>query len=63
MHLADGYVGNFQFEGLFFLIFILIRVELIYNAVLVSDIQQSDSVIHTHISILFHILFPCRSEY
>ena len=28
MDLADGYVGNFQFESLFFLIFILIIVDL-----------------------------------
>ena len=31
-------------------------VQLIYNVVLVSSVQQSDSVIH--ISILFQILFP-----
>ena len=30
------------------------------NAVLVSYIQQSDSVIHIHVSILFLILFPFR---
>ena len=33
---------------------------MIYNVVLVSGVQQSDSVIHTHISILFQILFPYR---
>ena len=33
-------------------------VEMIYNAVLVSGVRQSDSV--THISILFQILFPFR---
>ena len=27
---------------------------------LVSDVQQSDSVIHIHVSILFQILFPFR---
>ena len=27
---------------------------------LVSGVQQSDSVIHLHVSILFQILFPCR---
>ena len=31
---------------------------MIYNVVLVSVVQQSDSVIH--IFILFHILFPLR---
>ena len=39
-------------HGIFFF---LIEVELIYNVVLISAIQQSDSV--THIYILFHILF------
>ena len=29
----------------------------IYNVVLVSGVQQSDSVIHIHISILFQIIF------
>ena len=32
--------------------FFFIGVELIYNVVLVSGIQQSDSVIHIHISTL-----------
>ena len=42
-----------------FLIFnlFLIEVYLIYNVVLVSGVQQSDSVIY-YIYILFHILFP-----
>ena len=33
---------------------------MIYNVVLVSDIQQNDLVIHICISILFQILFPYR---
>ena len=33
---------------------------MIYNVVLVSGVQQSDSVIHIHISPLFQILFPYR---
>ena len=33
---------------------------MIYNVVLVSGVQQSDSVIHIHVSILFQILFPFR---
>ena len=33
---------------------------MINNVVLVSGVQQSDSVIHIHISILFQILFPFR---
>ena len=32
-------------------------VELIYNVVLVSGVQQSESVIHTHISIPFFFFF------
>ena len=31
----------------------LIHTWLISNAVIVSGVQQSDSVIHTHVSILF----------
>ena len=30
------------------------------NVVVVSGIQQSDSVIHIHVSILFQIIFPFR---
>ena len=43
--------------SLFFKIFV--RVQLIHN-VLVSDVQQSESDIHIHISTLFQILFPYR---
>ena len=53
-------VGFFFFPELkkifFFLIFL--GVQLIYNVVLVSAVQQSESVIH--ISTLFQILFPYR---
>ena len=38
----------------------LIGVQLIHNAVLVSALQQSDSVIHVHRPILFQSLFPHR---
>ena len=37
-----------------------IGVQLIYNVVLVSGVQQSNSLIHIHIFILFKILFSCR---
>ena len=37
-----------------------IEVQLIYNVALVSSVRQSDSVIHTHIFILFEISFPYR---
>ena len=33
---------------------------MIYDVVLVSGVQQSDSVINIHISILLQILFPYR---
>ena len=33
---------------------------MINNVVLVSGVQQSDSAIHIHVSILFQILFPFR---
>ena len=33
---------------------------MIYRVVLVSAVQQSESVIHLHISTLLYILFPCR---
>ena len=38
----------------------LIGLQLIYNAGLVSGVQQSESVTHIHISILLQILFPYR---
>ena len=37
-------------------------VQLINNVAFVSGVQQSDSVIHTHVSI-FQILFPFRLLY
>ena len=33
---------------------------MINNVVLTSDVQESDSVMHTHVSMLFQILFPFR---
>ena len=38
----------------------LIKECLVYNAVLVSWAQQSDSVPHTHMPVLFQILHPYR---
>ena len=37
-----------------------IGLELINNVVMVLGVQQSDSVIHIHVSILFQIIFPFR---
>ena len=49
-------------KPLFFFNFLFyIGVSLINNVVLVSGGQQSDSIIHIHVSILFQILFPTRS--
>ena len=47
--------GHLMFQKIFY----SIGAQLIYN-VLVSGVQQSDSVMHRHISILFQILCPCR---
>ena len=52
---------NLFFLNTFFFTLIFIGVQLIYNVVLVSAVQQSESAIHTHISTLFQILFPYRS--
>ena len=35
---------------------------MIYSVVLVSGVQQSDIIMHSHISILFQILFPQSTE-
>ena len=43
-----------------FLIFILYWTKLIYNVVLVSGVQQSDSVKHLHIFFFCKIIFPLR---
>ena len=43
----------------FFSFLFYIGAQLI-NVVLVSGVQQGDSVIHTHASFLFQILFPIR---
>ena len=37
-----------------------ITLESLYNAVLVSGVQHSDSATHTHVPILSQILFPFR---
>ena len=37
-----------------------IEVKLIYNTVLVSDIQQGDSIMHTYIAVLCQIIFLYR---
>ena len=39
------------------------RVQLLYNVVLVSAVQISESARHIHISPTFWISFPCRSGF
>ena len=54
---------TFIFFNVFPLIsFIYVDICLTYNVVLVSNVQHSDSVIHTHIQILY-ILFQILSYY
>ena len=45
---------------IYLFLFFLIGIWLIYNIVLVSGIEQSQSVIHIYLSILFQILFYYR---
>ena len=42
---------------------IFIGIELLYNVVFVSAVQQSESTIHIHISPLFWISLPFRSPH
>ena len=44
----------------FFNFLVYIGIQLINNIVLVSGVQQSDSVIRIHVSILFQVLFSFR---
>ena len=44
----------------FFCFLNFIEVWLIYNVVIIAAVQQSDSVIHVHTSILSQILFLYR---
>ena len=47
--------------ALFFFNFLFyIYIQLINNVVIVSCVQQSDSVIHIRVSVIFQILFPFR---
>ena len=49
-------IADFSISG-FRNLFICIEVWLIYNIVLISDVQQSDSAIHTYVY-FFQILLP-----
>ena len=49
------------FPTFYFLNFLLyIGAQFINNVMLVSGIQQSDSILHIHVPIFFQILFPFR---
>ena len=50
----------FQEQDIFFNFLFYIRVQLIKNIVIVSGVQQNDSLIHIHVSFFFQIIFPYR---
>ena len=47
-----------QFTGYFFNFLFYIGVSLINNVVFIPGVQQSDSGVHIHVSILFQFIFP-----
>ena len=55
------YVVLFYVILLFCLKIFFIGVQLIYNVMLLSPVHHSESILHTHISSLFQILFSYRS--
>ena len=50
-----------MFSSMSFLKLIFIGIYLLYSVVLISTIQQSESAIHIHLSLLFWISFPFSS--
>ena len=50
--------NSFLIFSFFFTFYFILQ--LINNVMLVSDVQQSDSVIHIHVCILFQIISPIR---
>ena len=49
------------FSNLVFFTFLkFVEVQLMYNVVIISAVQESDSVTHIHTFILSQILFPYR---
>ena len=56
---TQTYFFFFDYQNFMFLK-ICIGVQLVYNDMLISGVQQSKSFIHTHISLLFQIVFPCK---
>ena len=55
------HAGVEEAKDFFLFKLIFIGVQLLYNVVLVSTVQQSESAICVHISALFWISFPFRS--
>ena len=48
----------FEMKNFFFIFKDFIEVQLIYSVLIISVVQQSDSIMHVHTLILFQILFP-----
>ena len=56
--LCYHYLTFFKIRELkFMLMFLKIELQLIYNVVLVLDVQQNDSVIHTYVTIFLRFFF------
>ena len=49
-----------MFDFFILLYKVLFKYSQVYNVVIISTVQQSDSVVHIHTSILFQIFFPYR---
>ena len=58
--LYDPMTRELQWGFIFSLQYFLVEVQLVYNVGLVSRVQQSGSVIHVRIAILFQVLFHYR---
>ena len=56
------YLSIYLSISIYLFILIFIGVSLLYNVVLVSAVQQSESAIRIHIPSLFWISFPFRSS-
>ena len=58
---SKAHLGIFPYTFLYSFSFIFkknfIEIELIFNVVIISAVQQSDSIIHIHTSVLFQV-FP-----
>ena len=57
------YIYTHIYVCVLYIYIIFIGIQLLYNVVLVSTIQQSESVMHIHKSISFWISFPFRCRF